>query len=239
MGEAEAAGSGDDDGGQLERAVTGDEAPEGDGHSILMTGGADDAEEQAVKDHGIEGSDAEDDSGGEGDEADGEIVGHDGAGGERRNADDGLGPHLVALHGGDHLGTEKVAHELGAGGGEHDAEDGAGEHDDESGDDIVELALENARIFVAEVADDGEEVGLAARVDDMVGASQQMIDVLRVAAGGFVLAQDGEVGGDLAVEQGELLELDAGELAEAGGVRLGEERGEAIPVGPALANPLV
>ena len=44
---------------------------------------------------------------GEGDEADGEVVGHDVAGGLGRDADDGLGPHLVALHGGDHLRATK------------------------------------------------------------------------------------------------------------------------------------
>ena len=57
----------------------------------------------------------------------------------------------------------------------------------------------------------------------MVGASQQLIDMHGVGAGGRVLAQDGEVGGDLAVEQGHLLQLGAGELAEAAGVGLGEQ----------------
>ena len=57
----------------------------------------------------------------------------------------------------------------------------------------------------------------------MVGASQQLIDVWRVGAGGRVLAQHGEVGGDLAVEQRHLLQFGAGELAEAACIGLRQE----------------
>ena len=73
----------------------------------------------------------------------------------------------------------------------------------------------------------------------MVGASQQLIHMLRVGAGGGVLAQHGEVGSHLPVEQGHLLQLGAGELVEAARIGLGQERREPVPVGPALEDPLV
>jgi len=44
----------------------------------------------------------------------------------------------------------------------------------------------------------------------MVGASQQLIHMQGVAAGCGVLAENGEVGGDLAVEQGHLLQFGTG-----------------------------
>ena len=73
----------------------------------------------------------------------------------------------------------------------------------------------------------------------MVGASQQLIDVERVSAGGGVLPQHGEVGGYLAVEQGHLLQLGAGELVEAAGIGLCQEGSEPVPVWPAFRDPLV
>jgi len=73
----------------------------------------------------------------------------------------------------------------------------------------------------------------------MVGASQQLIDMERVGAGGGVLPQHGEVGGYLAVEQGHLLQLGAGELVEAAGIGLCQEGCEPVPVWPAFRDPLV
>jgi len=155
------------------------------------------------------------------------------------DADDGLGPHLVALHGGDHVGADEVAHELRAGGGEHSAEKAEGDGYGDGCEDVAELALEDGGIFIAQEEEEGAEIRLAAGIDDMVGASQQLIDVHGIGAGGCVLAKDGEIGCDLAVEQGHLLQLGAGELAEAAGVGLSKKGSEPVPVGPAFRDPLV
>ena len=53
------------------------------------------------------------------------------------------------------------------------------------------------------------------------------------------MPEHGEVGGNLAVEQGHLLEFSAGELAEAAGVGLCQEGSEPVPVWPAFRDPLV
>ena len=204
-----------------------------------MAGCADDAEQHAVLKEREERSQAEDDAAGEGDKGDGEVVGHDVAGGGGLDADDGLGPHLMTLHGGDHFGTDEVAHELGARGGDDGAEHTESDGDNDRGQHETDLALEDGGIFVAKEEKDGAQIRLSAGIDDMVGASQQLIDVHGVGAGCRVLAQDGEVGGNLAVEQSHLLELGAGKLAEAAGVGLGEQGSEAVPVGPASGDPLV
>jgi len=73
----------------------------------------------------------------------------------------------------------------------------------------------------------------------MVGASQQMIDAARQRRRGPVLPERGKVGGDLTVEQGQLLKLAAGEPVEASLVSGGHKRGEPFPVRSALLNPLI
>ena len=73
------------------------------------------------------------------------------------------------------------------------------------------------------------QIRLAAGIDDMVGASQQLIDVLGIGAGRGVLAQHGKVGGDLAVEQGHLLQLRARKLRQADSDPIGQAAPRAGP----------
>jgi hypothetical protein len=51
------------------------------------------------------------------------------------------------------------------------------------GQHIADLALEDGRILVAQKAEEGEQIGLAAGIDDMVSASQQLIHMLRRRCG--------------------------------------------------------
>ena len=53
------------------------------------------------------------------------------------------------------------------------------------------------------------------------------------------MAEGGEVGGDLAVEECELLELGAGEPLEACAAGGGDEGREAVPVRAAFLNPMI
>ena len=73
----------------------------------------------------------------------------------------------------------------------------------------------------------------------MVGASQQLIHMRGIAAGSRVLPEHGEIGGNLAVEQGHLPQFRAGQLSQAACVGLGQQGREPVPVGPPLENPLV
>jgi hypothetical protein len=77
-GEAKAGATGDEDAGDLERAVSGDEAPDAEGHVVLGAGGGDDSDAYSVGEHEEDGSDAGGDASDVGVEADGDVVGHDG-----------------------------------------------------------------------------------------------------------------------------------------------------------------
>lgn len=57
----------------------------------------------------------------------------------------------------------------------------------------------------------------------MVSTSQQLIDVVCVGACRSILAQYREVGSNLAVKQGNLLQFGAGEPAQAVPIRLGKQ----------------
>ena len=104
---------------------------------------------------------------------------------------------------------------------------------------IPDLALEDGRILVAQEAKKSEKIGLPPGIDDMVSASQQMIHILRVGARCRVLPEHRKVGRHLPVEQGQLLQLCARELSQPALVGLGQQRGQPVPVRPALENPLV
>ena len=73
----------------------------------------------------------------------------------------------------------------------------------------------------------------------MVSASQQLIHVVGVGARRGVLTQYRQVRRYLAIEQGQLLQLRARELAEADLIRLRKQRRQPVPMGPPLANPLI
>lgn len=114
-GEAESGTAGDEDAGEFEGSVGGDEGPDIEGHVVLGAGGGDDAYEHAVVEHEEDAAEAGEDSGGEGHEADADVVGHDGAGGLGFGGEDGVGPHLVVLDFIDHGGAKHGVHELRAG----------------------------------------------------------------------------------------------------------------------------
>ena len=73
----------------------------------------------------------------------------------------------------------------------------------------------------------------------MVSASQQLIHMNRIGAGGCVLPKHRQVRGHLTVQEGHLLQFSARELAQAAPVRLRQQRREPVPVRTALEYPLV
>lgn len=73
----------------------------------------------------------------------------------------------------------------------------------------------------------------------MVGARQQVVDVFGISACCGVLAQNGEVGGHLAIEQGQLLQLSTRQMGQSALVGMGQQGGEPVPVRPSLGDPLV
>lgn len=110
--EAQASATGDEDAGQFERAMGGDEAPNTERHVVLRAGSGDDTHVDAIGEHEIDRSKTGEDASRECVEADGDIVGHDEAGSLRFGGEDRVGPHLVVLDLIDHLRTKHGMHEL-------------------------------------------------------------------------------------------------------------------------------
>ena len=71
----------------------------------------------------------------------------------------------------------------------------------------------------------------------MVGAREQLIEVLRETAGAAIFADDREVRGDLTIEQPELLQLRSRERSESAPGNLVEQLLEPSPVGFAFVQP--
>jgi len=82
------------------------------------------------------------------------------------------------------------------------------------------LLLKDGGILIFEETEEREQIRLLAGIDDMVGASQQLIHMRGIAAGSRVLPEHGEIGGNLAVEQGHLPQFRAGQLSQAACVGL-------------------
>ena len=102
-GEAETGAAGDEDAGQFERAVGGDEAPHAERHVVLRAGCGDDSDAHAIGEHEEDGSETGEDTARVSVEADGDVVGHDAAGFLRFGGEDRVGPHLMVLDLVDHL----------------------------------------------------------------------------------------------------------------------------------------
>ena len=238
-GEAKAGAAGDEDAGQFERAVGGDEAPDAEGHVVLGAGGGDDAHVHAVGEHEEDGSEAGEDAACVGVEADGDVVGHDAAGCLGFGGEDGVGPHLVVLDLVDHLGTEHGVHELRARDCEEGSEECAGEEDGEGDGGVGQEAAEDSGIAFGEEVPDAAEVHPVAGVDVIMGAADEAVEVCFEGAGGLVGADGGEVGGGLTVEKAELAQLGGGQSLEAGCFDLLDEGFEAAPAFFAQGDPVI
>ena len=177
-GEAEAGGSGDHDAGNLEGAVGGDKAPEAEGHVVLAADDRDGAEHEAVVEERVEGEEAGRDASGEGEEADGDVVGHDAGGGLGLHAEDAVGPHLVVVEVGDALGAEEHDAEVGAKHDDERAEQAGGDADERGGEQVAGHAAEEARIAVGEELPEAREGDSMAGVDVVVGAGDEAVEVL-------------------------------------------------------------
>ena len=238
-GETETGASGDEDTGELERTVGGDEAPDAEGHVVLGAGGGDDAHVDAVGEHEKDGSETGEDAACVGVEANGDVVGHDLAGGLGLGGEDGVGPHLVVLDLVDHLRTKHGVHELGSCDGEEGSQQRSCEKDGEGDRCVGEQAAKDSRIAAREEVPDAGEAHAVAGVDTIMGAADEAVQVCFEGAGGLIGPDGGEVGCGLAVEEAELAQFWGGESFEAGCFDLLDEGFEAAPTIFAQCYPVI
>ncbi len=76
-----------------------------------------------------------------------------------------------------------------------------------------------------------------AGIDGIVGADKQLVDVAREVHRAGVFADGSEIGGGLAIEEAEFLQVGAGERLEAAAGALIQQRLQLRPVGFALLQP--
>ncbi len=179
------------------------------------------------------------DAAGEGEEADGDVVGHDAGGGLGLHAEDAVGPHLVVVKVGYLVGAEEHDAEVWT---EHDDEgskETGGDTDEGGREKVAGEAAEEARIAVGEELPEGRERDAVAGVDVVVGAGDEAVEVLGEGLRGAVGADGGEVGSGLAVEEAEIAEVRGREGFDAAGFNLMDERVEAVPVMLAGVDPEV
>ena len=200
-GEAETCGAGDHDAGDFECAVSGYEAPEAEGHVVLAADYGDGAEHEAVVEELEESEEACRHAACEGEEADGDVVGHDAGGGFGLHAKDAFGPHFVMVEIGYAVGAEEHDAEVGAHHNDECAERAGRDADEGCGEEVAGEPAEEARVAAGEELPDGGDGDAGAGVDVVVGAADEAVEVLLEGAGGAVGADGGEVGGGLTVEQ--------------------------------------
>ena len=209
LSDPQAGAPGDEDRGQFEYTVRRDEAPKLEAHAREIAGHTDDSDQQAIECHHVDRSKAGCDTERERSETDAHVVGHDRAGRYRLDADDGVRPHLVAVDGFDHLRSEQFnlevrilisnysAHESG------DGEDGGGERN------MAQVAPECDGICIRKEGNHGLGTRPVAGIDGIVGAHQQLVDVTRIVHRSSIFADGSEVGGGLAIEQAQFLQIGA------------------------------
>ena len=157
-GKAKSCAAGDEDAWQFERAVGSDEAPNAERHMVLGARGGDDAHVHAVVEHEQDGSDAGDDAAHVGVEADGDVVGHDGARCLGFRGEDRVSPHLVVLDLVDHLRTKHRVHELRPRDSEEGSKECAGEEDGKGDCGVGQEAAKDSRVAFGEKVPEGCEV---------------------------------------------------------------------------------
>ena len=177
MGDSETCTAGNGDGGEFQRAVGSDEAPQRDGHTGLLAGNADCAEHKAIHEHEVERADAEEQAASVGGEGHRNVVGHDAAGGLGGHGDDRSGPHFMVLdaihddRAEDRVGEVRVGECAGR------SDECRAEHDDGGGEGPGKLLAEESGVSVAQIECEVAPVRFSTGIDDMVGASQQMVDL--------------------------------------------------------------
>jgi len=206
-GETEAGAAGDEDAGEFERTVGGDEAPHVEGHVMLGAGCGDDSDAHPVGKHEKNGPETGEDPACVGVEADGDVVCHDAAGFLRFGGENRVGPHLMVFYLIDHLRAQHGVHELRTGDCEQGSEKGAGKEDGEGGGGVGQETTEDSWIAAGQEVPDARETHSIAGVDVIVGATDETVEVCFEGAGGLVGADSGEVGCGLAVEQAEFAQV--------------------------------
>ncbi len=179
--------------------MSGHKTPQRQAHARLPAGGSYDTDQQAVEQHHPDRADARGDSERVRHDGNAEIVGENLAGSQWLDGHNGIRPHFVLLDAPDHARSQKMSRERRI----IDAEQATGnrgtEKNQESRKGIRKSLAENHGISIAIEGQDVAAFGLAAHVDNVVGAAEQLVQVMGKVCAGGIFANTGEVRGNLPI----------------------------------------
>ena len=176
------------------------EAPKLERHSRLPGRGSNHADEHAVGDHHVDRPEPRRDAHRKRREAYGQIVGHDARGSERLDGYDGFRPHLAFLDRRHHLRPKHAVREGRIMNGHGPGSDCRNRENKKSEKGLRESLAENLRKCFGVEPDEPADFLLVTHVNEVVGASQKLIEVKSQLVAGYIFADGGEVGGRLAVQ---------------------------------------
>ena len=157
-------------------------------HAGLPAGGRDHAHQQPVGRHHVDRAQAAADSQRERGEGDREVVGRDEARGHRLDGQDGVRPHLAALDRVTHPRAQEEALKRGVSQADQESGHGRAQEDRERRQGIVKGFPEDSGEDAAVEFEDAAGTRAPAHVDEVVGAAQELIEVLSDALAHRVLA---------------------------------------------------
>jgi hypothetical protein len=219
--------------------VRGDEAPKAQPQAVLPARRRHHAHLQAVPEHHEDGSQTRRDAGGKGHEAHGDVVRHDECGGLGLGAEDGFRPHAVVLDGIYHLRAKQGVHELRPRQRQQHAKHAARNEQRECHRRIRQQPAKEPRIAVQQKLPHRGRTKASARVDVVVRATDQPVEIRLERARSLVRAYGGEVRGGLPVEQPEVPQVVDGERLQAARLDLPNEDFQAAPAGSAEFDPAI
>ncbi len=178
-----------------------DEAPEREAHAGAVAGAADDADQHAVEQHHVDRADACEHAGGAGGERHGDVVGSDRARRERLDRHDAVRPHLAARDRVHHLAVENEAFEAGIERGQEQPRRAAGDKQRECGERAGKCFAERARKSVGQEREHARQPRPGrSRVDEIVRAREQAVEVTRERRARRILTRGRQVRGGLPVQ---------------------------------------
>src|SRR5437867_102534 len=155
----------------------------------------------------------------------------------RLDGNDRVRPHLAPIDRVDHLGPENPRLEFGVLVREIGAEGRGAREQGKRNEARSEILSEDEWKPADEEAKRSGRTLALRGIDGMVGAREQLVQVLRETARAPILAHDRKIGRDLTIQQAELLQLRARERSDPASRSLVEQRLEPRPVRLTVVQP--
>ena len=188
------------------------------------------AHQQPIEGDHVQRTQARRDAQGKGHKADGQVVRHDCARGQRFHGHNRLRPHLAPFDAVDHLRPKHLQCKVGIRQRQQNSRHAAKQEDGSHHAKVGAHPPGQRRPVMSKKNKQRTNTGPLAQVDDTVGASQQLIQVARIVRARRVLPQNRQVGGNLPVKQSEFAQIGTAQIHGPTTAALHDQRFQAFPV---------